>query len=357
VSAAELERIRQELLLIAGELKGADDDRWLWLERLAERLQRLAASPATVLHSGGQMAWYQTPYPKAKSAAYAGKMPRPLYPPDAAPGHTPSVDGPDVVAIKRALKRGQRWAVDDSFESFDDSYSNRFAHGDGSGNVGGSGVAGFQRQQNISPDSGWIGQKTFDSLNWALVPTGPNKGQPLFDDYAVTLLEQAWDRFQGKEPEPPPPPPSKSPEERVREQITKFCTQGIGEPDWYYSQARAIDKAVNPNGPSTSDCSGSVIQIFWFAKQNTGLDVPDPAKQGWSGYGNTQYYECEHPKVGAPYKVGDLAHYYDGHVTCCYRAGDAQSADWWSFGSEPPSSRKLHYRDDFWKVVRPPLLK
>jgi hypothetical protein len=142
----------------------------------------------------------------------------------------------------------------------------------------------------------------------------------------------------------------------VRKAITSFCEQGIGEPDWYYSQARAIAIAINPNGPSTSDCSGSVIQAFYWASVQTGVNVPDPAQQGWSGYGNTQYYECEHPKVtDGKYQVGDLAH-YDGHVTLCYHPGNAETADWWSFGSEPPSKRKLNYRDDFWKVVRPPLV-
>jgi hypothetical protein len=304
--------------------------------------------------------WWEVKYPKASKPAYSGKMPRPLYPPDAdEQGKQTSVDGSDVVAIKRAIKRGQRWAVDESFDSLDDSFSNRFSHGDGSGKVAGSGVAGFQRQQGIS-DTGWMGQATFDSLNSALVPVGPNEGQPLFDSYAITLLEQAWDRFKGKEPkpEPPPPPPtpSKPPEQLVREKITEFCKRAINEPDWYYSQNRSIDISVNPDGSNTSDCSGSVIQAYHFAKRETGLNVPDPAQQGWSGYGNTQYFECEHPKVGSPYKVGDLAH-YDGHVTCCYQGGDANSALWFSFGSEPPSSRKLHYRDDFWKVVRPPLVK
>jgi hypothetical protein len=56
------------------------------------------------------------------------------------------------------------------------------------------------------------------------------------------------------------------------------------------------------------------------------------------------------------YQIGDLAH-YDGHVCLCYHAGNAETADWWSFGSEPPSSRKLHYRSDFRKVVRPPLVQ
>jgi hypothetical protein len=147
-----------------------------------------------------------------------------------------------------------------------------------------------------------------------------------------------------------------SAEERVRAKLTEFAERAIGEPDWYYSQNRAVDISVSPDGSNTSDCSGSVIQAFHFARRETGLEVPDPALQGWSGYGNTSYYEDDHPKVtSGSYLVGDLAH-YDGHVCLCYRAGDAETADWFSFGSEPPSQRKLHYRSDFRKVVRPPLV-
>jgi hypothetical protein len=145
-------------------------------------------------------------------------------------------------------------------------------------------------------------------------------------------------------------------EDKVRGKLTEFAERAIAEPDWAYTQNRAIDVSVNPEGPNESDCSGSTIQGFHYAKRETGLNVQDPAQQGWSGYGNTNYYEDDWPTVtDGKYREGDLAH-YDGHVTYCYRAGDSHSADWFSFGSEPPSSRKLNYRSDFRKVVRPKLL-
>ena len=88
----------------------------------------------------------------------------------------------------------------------------------------------------------------------------------------------------------------------------------------------------------TSDCSGSVIQAFHYAKRITGQPVKDPAKQGWSGYGNTDLYEDDWPKVtSGQYQIGDLGH-YQGHVTLCIKPGDWDWSDWWSFGSEPPSS-------------------
>jgi hypothetical protein len=110
---------------------------------------------------------------------------------------------------------------------------------------------------------------------------------------------------------------------------------------------------VNPSGSSIrSDCSGSVIQAVHYAKQKTELAVSDPSKQNWSGYGNTDLYEDDWPTVSGSYDVGDLAH-YQGHVTLCIKAGDWNASEWWSFGSEPPGRRKLSYRSDFRKVVRP----
>jgi len=133
--------------------------------------------------------WYEIPYPKGPPVGPA-KLPRALYPPDAvSKGKTPSKDGPDVLAVKRAMKRAQRWAKDKEFAQLDDTYSNSFAHGTSS-NVADSGVAGFQRQERIA-DTGWIGDGTYQAMRRALVPTGPNKGKPIFDSECVKLLNQA----------------------------------------------------------------------------------------------------------------------------------------------------------------------
>ena len=125
-------------------------------------------------------------------------FPRALYPPDAA-GHTPSVDGSDVEAYKRTVSRAGRW----HWTQFDQAFSNSFSHGK-SGNVGESGVAGVQRQQNISPDSGFIGQDTFNLLRSIRIPEGlPNAGAPAMDAFSVDLINAAYDRFQKPEPKPP----------------------------------------------------------------------------------------------------------------------------------------------------------
>ncbi|HSV08530.1 MAG TPA: CHAP domain-containing protein [Candidatus Binatus sp.] len=142
--------------------------------------------------------WYQQAY--RGGGPVKATFPRSLYPPDASEyGKKPSVDGPDVVAYKRALCRGGRWGDWDP-DAWDDSYSNGFAHGK-SGNVKDSGLAGFQRQQHLDA-TGWLGKKTFDNLRYALIsdPDAQHYGDPLFDSVCVDLLEEAYEMFEGHEP-------------------------------------------------------------------------------------------------------------------------------------------------------------
>src|SRR5215472_10396309 len=125
-------------------------------------------------------------------------FPRPLYPPDVK-GHTPSSDGPDVEAYKRTVSRAGRWP----WQTFDRAYSNSFAHGKAGGDVGSSGVAGVQRQQDLD-DTGWIGEKTFNTLRSIRVPEGkPHAGEMAMDATAQRLIDEAWDMFGGSEPPPP----------------------------------------------------------------------------------------------------------------------------------------------------------
>jgi hypothetical protein len=127
-------------------------------------------------------------------------FPRPLYPPNAKQhGKTPSMDGPDIVAYKRTVSRAGRWP----WQSFDDSFSNGFAHGT-SGNVGETGVAGVQRQGSLE-DTGWIGEATFNLLRSIRIPQGlPHAGETAMDATAVNLISKAWMMFGGHEPEPEP---------------------------------------------------------------------------------------------------------------------------------------------------------
>jgi CHAP domain len=143
--------------------------------------------------------WYEVAYRGGPMVPLPG-FPRPLYPPDAREhGKKPSVDGPDVIAYKRTVSRAGRWRP---WQEFDDTYSQAFATGDGSGNVGGSGVAGVQRQQDIDA-TGWIGKTTFNTLRSIRVPEGPHSGEMAMDAYSAELLVEAWDLFGGHEPAGP----------------------------------------------------------------------------------------------------------------------------------------------------------
>jgi len=147
--------------------------------------------------------WWQKAYPGGPMVAVKG-FPRPLYPPDAASqGKKPSVDGPDVEAYKRTVSRAGRW----KWQAFDQEFSNAFSHGK-SGNVPDTGIAGIQRQQKMEPDTGWVGEKTFNTLRSIKIPTGlPHAGEMAMDARAVELINAAFDKFKGKEPAPPPAQP------------------------------------------------------------------------------------------------------------------------------------------------------
>jgi hypothetical protein len=124
-------------------------------------------------------------------------MPRPLYPPDAK-GHEPSEDGPDVEAYKRVAWRAGRWPGPAS--GFDRTFSNGFSHGKSGGNVGDSGIAGIQRQQNLE-DTGFVGTATFNTLRSIRIPEGlPNAGQMAMDTNAQNLIAEAYKQFNSVTP-------------------------------------------------------------------------------------------------------------------------------------------------------------
>ena len=162
--------------------------------------------------------WYDTPYPGAPMVAVRG-FPRPLYPPDAAPGKVPSIAGPDVEAYKRTVSRAGRWV----WQAFDQAFSNGFSHGKGP-NVTDTGMAGVQRQQNIQA-TGWVGESTFNTLRSIVIPDGlPHAGEMAMDARAVELINAAYDRFKGKEPVPPPSPPPAS-KTAAQTRLDKAITQ------------------------------------------------------------------------------------------------------------------------------------
>lgn len=160
--------------------------------------------------------WWEHPYSGGPMVKVDG-FPRPLYPPDAAQhGKHPSGHGPDCEAYKRTVSRLGRWP----WQEFDENYSDGFAHGS-SGNVGQSGVAGVQRQQDLD-DTGWLGEKTFNTLRSARVPDGkPHAGEMAMDATAVRLIDEAFARFGGHEPAPPP-------SGTIREAVLALCVTQLG---------------------------------------------------------------------------------------------------------------------------------
>jgi hypothetical protein len=130
----------------------------------------------------------------------------------------------------------------------------------------------------------------------------------------------------------------------------------------YNNTIRPYPIYVNPNSSFSSDCSMMVIQASGYAAERSGLKLVDPAKQGWSGYGNTDMYEDDWDKIGAPYRVGDLAHFQNSrHVIECIVPGSIADAVWGSHGQEAgPQKFKLpeynRYPFEFMFVVRPQIL-
>ena len=153
-------------------------------------------------------------------------------------------------------------------------------------------------------------------------------------------------------------------EEKVQAALAEWGEIIIhNEPNIGYDMGRPVRVNVDPNSTFDSDCSGTIIQAFAYAKRKTDLPVPDPSKQGYTGYGNTDWYEDDHRKVGGPYRIGDLAHFHSPrHVIMCIKPGDYKTAEWVSHGREAGPERLTlvkysRYPSEFMFVVRPPLME
>ena len=272
------------------------------------------------------MAWYEEAYPKNPNPPSI-KLPRTV--------EVGSSDGSDITAYKRAVSRGGRWP----WQSFDDTYSQSFSNGKDGGNVGDSGVKGFQRQSDID-DDGAIGPNTFDKLRTSLIPKGlPNAGQPLFDNTALDLLKSY----------------SSSGGSGGSSALTDYAKRSINnEPIIHYSQNRPLTSlGVPPEKGFTTDCSGHATSAYYWC------GWPDPNGNDYNGYGYTGTLVNNPKYTGSSFQIGDLALYGTStgnttHVTTCYAAGNNSTSKWVSHGSESgPYSTALYYRGDLVCVVRP----
>jgi hypothetical protein len=138
--------------------------------------------------------WWRYPYALGPGPKGGGSIPFPraLYAPDWS-GQPAPEPGPDVEAHKRAISRLGRWP----WQTFNESYTDEFAHGK-SGNVGDTGVAGFQRQTPGLDDTGNFSAKAYDRLMRSLVPPClPHANEYAYDGFALDLLREANARGPG----------------------------------------------------------------------------------------------------------------------------------------------------------------
>jgi len=142
--------------------------------------------------------WNDAP-PRGHPMEGSDDFPGPLYPPDAAPAYTPSKDSPFVVAVKRACAHLGAWPWDPP--SWDDSYSNTFAHGHAT-DARKAGVEAVQRWAGTMDDTGFVGVKTYNFLRSVLIPQGrTHAGEPAWDSVCISLTEQAFDLAYPPEPD------------------------------------------------------------------------------------------------------------------------------------------------------------
>src|SRR5262245_32130016 len=134
-------------------------------------------------------AWNDNP-PKGGPMVRVKGFPGPLYPADHAKG--PSPDSDFVLACKRTAARIGAWPWDP--QGWDDSYSNRFAHGDGWGDATHAGIEGLQHWSGTLEVSGNLGEKTFNFLRSVKVPQGrTHAGEMAMDSVAVNLINAAYE--------------------------------------------------------------------------------------------------------------------------------------------------------------------
>jgi hypothetical protein len=203
-------------------------------------------------------------------------------------------------------------------------------------------------------------EPSYGKLAWAKmratrVPKGrPHAGEYAFDKYARKLVQDEAKATADSDEQA-----------LVQKYIREFWLLAIqNEPAWHYSQARPFKIDVDPKARSVySDCSATPVMAVRYAGKKAGVEVIDPAKQGFSGYGNTDWYEDDWSKIGAPYRIGDLCHFHSPrHVIQCIKEGNVDTAQWGSHGNESAPelvvlTRYHRFPSDFMFVVRPDLTK
>ena len=135
------------------------------------------------------MSWNDNP-PRGGPMVKVKGFPGPLYPPNSSKG--PSPDSDFVLALKRTAARVGAWPWDP--DGWDDSYSNRFAHGDGWGDQSHAGIEGLQHWSGTLDPTGNLGEQTFNFLRSVKVPQGrTHAGEMAMDSVAVNQINAAYE--------------------------------------------------------------------------------------------------------------------------------------------------------------------
>lgn len=255
--------------------------------------------------------------------------------------------GPTAEALKRFFWHVGRIPTDEAHD-FDQHYNKMLWD-----LVADLKIAQGLRPKN-KPRDGSYGKDVWEHIRTRKIPKGqPNAGKWALDPYSRKIVQdEAGITSQSREVQ------------KVQFYIHEWWTRAIAANyRWHYWQGRPGD--VTNRNPSTggySDCSLMVIQSFRYAQEQSGILVPDPAKWLYKGYGNTDYYEDDHQRIGAPFRVGDLAHFHSSrHVVCCISPGNFSTAKWGSNGSENAPDlidgmvRYYRFPEEYMFTVRPPL--
>src|SRR4029450_7939102 len=134
--------------------------------------------------------WPPTGPPRGGPMVKVDGFPGPLYPPDSGSGGGP--DSPPALAHKRWAARCGAWPWNP--DGWDDSYSNRFAHGDGWDHPTHAGIEGLQHWSGTIDPPGNVGEKTFNFARSVKVPQGrTHAGEMAYDSVCVQLTNQAWE--------------------------------------------------------------------------------------------------------------------------------------------------------------------
>jgi hypothetical protein len=210
----------------------------------------------------------------------------------------------------------------------------------------------YKKAKKLSADPSY-GPKVWEKMRAERVPKGrPNAGQYCFDFVARKLVQDEAGETAGSDEV-----------QKVQQFIVEFWNIAINNASiWHYDQDRPGDVTVAPDKGGRNDCSLILIQVAKYAETKSGITVPDPSKFNYSGYGNTDRHEDDWPKIGSPFRVGDIGHFHsERHVIQCIKPGTIDTAEWGSNGREEAPERikslRSYYRypDEFLYVVRPPL--